>query len=136
MIRAFIDSNFFIALLKQNDECHQKAQRVLFAVKDNPIVFYTSYYIVDETATVLSMRISKGTANQFLQSLADTDFPILLEVNNELRLQSYKLFTTLDDKNISIIDCYSAVLMKMHDIKRCFTFDYHFKKLGFEILTR
>lgn len=130
----FIDTSFFIALIKQNDPHHQKARQFLDHVQNNSIVFYTSYYIIDEAATVLSMRVSKIRAVQFLKSLKDDDFPIILEVNEKIRKEAYQLFQRIKDKNISMIDCYSAELMKSKKIKQCLTFDQHFKKLGFDIL--
>ena len=134
-MRIFIDSNFFIALSKEDDSTHQKAQNALKnSQNERNIIFYTSYYVIDEVITVLSQHLSKKEAIEFLSSIDDAGFPIILEVDKDTRVKAYKFFKKTQDKNIGMIDCYSAILMKANKIKKCFTFDKHFKKLGFKIL--
>lgn len=133
-MKAFVDSNFFIALSKKDDSTHQKAQKVLNKSKNKSIALYTSYYVIDETVTVLSRRLSKKEAIEFLSSIKDKDFPIILTIDQVIREKTYKLFKKVKNKSISMIDCYSAILMKANKIKKCFTFDKHFRDLGFEIL--
>ncbi len=85
-------------------------------------------------ATVLSMRVSKLDAVAFLTTTEHEDFPILLAVDEAARHSAYRLFKKITDKDISMIDCYSAILMKQNNLQNCFTFDQQFIKLGFKIL--
>ena len=133
MIKVFIDANFFVSLLKEDDVNHQKANSILLAYEKKATVFFTSFYIVDETATVLSMRVSKKRASEFLQDAEGLHFPVILPVTETLREETYQFFQTVKDKDISMIDCYSAMLMKEHGISTCLTFDKQFKKKGFQI---
>ncbi len=97
-------------------------------------VFYTSYIVVDEALTVIAMRVSKPEAVKFLHAISSPMFPIILEYDDALRDQTYALFRSVADKNISGADCSSAVLMKRYGISMCYTFDKHFKKLGVNTL--
>lgn len=80
------------------------------------------------------MIVSKKVAVDFLESVESNTFPIILEINQKIRSKTYQFFKTIKSKNIGMTDCYSAILMKANKIKKCFTFDKHFKKLGFETL--
>ena len=133
-MKAFIDSNFFIALSNKIDSTHKKALKILKKIQNSNIDFYTSYHIIDEVLTVLSQRLSKKEAIIFLLAIKESNFPIILDVDEGVREKSYKLFKKIKIKDISMIDCYSAILMKQNRIKKCFTFDNHFQKLGFETL--
>ena len=133
-MKAFIDSNFFIALSNKTDSTHKKALKILKKIQNSNIDFYTSYHIIDEVLTVLSQRLSKKEAIIFLLAIKESNFPIILDVDEGVREKSYKLFKKIKIKDISMIDCYSAILMKQNRIKKCFTFDNHFQKLGFETL--
>tara|TARA_Y100000310_G_C20183584_1_gene579305 strand:+ start:22 stop:426 length:405 start_codon:yes stop_codon:yes gene_type:complete len=134
-MKCFVDSSFFVSLSKENDKNHYKALEIAIEAKDKKIVFYTSDRIIDETATVLSMKASKVIAVNFLDYIEkDEDSPMVLGEDNNTRGKARRLFRLRKEKDISIIDCHSAVLMKKQRIRKCFTFDKHFKKLGFEIL--
>lgn len=133
-MKIFIDSSFFVALFKRDDQHYAKALAIYNLMRDEIVSLYTSFYIIDETVTVLSRRVSRKTALKFLQAVKDEDFPVILESDQNVRLKTYKLFKKLKDKNISMIDCYSVILMKEHRIKKCLTFDKHFKKMGFGML--
>ncbi len=133
-MKAFIDSSFFISLVRTDDSTHEKALRILRDLKEIPLVFYTSDCVIDEVATVLSMRVSKRSAIDFLLSTSQDDFPIILPLDLDARDRGRTLFQNQKDKNISMIDCYSIVLMRAQKITKCFTFDKQFMKLGFEIL--
>lgn len=133
-MKAFIDSSFFISCIKHDDKNHKKAQRIADDLKSKSFALYTSYYIIDETASILSMIVSKQVAVDFLESVKSDVFPIILEINQKIRSKTYRFFKTIENKNIGMTDCYSALLMKENKIKKCFTFDKHFRDLGFEIL--
>lgn len=132
-MKVFVDANFFISLLKEDDINHQKAKTILKDYEKKSIIFHTSFYIIDETATILSMRLSKAAAVGFLHEIESSDFLVTLPVTEFLREKTYQFFQGVKDKDISMIDCYSAVLMKEHGISTCLTFDKQFKKMGFQI---
>ena len=44
-----------------------------------------------------------------------------------------EIFKKYGDKELSFTDCTSFVLMKNLKLRKAFTFDEHFKQIGFEI---
>mgnify|MGYP001606151358 CR=1 FL=1 len=133
-MKAFIDSSFYISLIRSDDQNHKRALQTIDTFKNEAVIFFTSQFVVDEVATVLSMRVSKTVSVQFLKETTQEDFPIILPLDFFLQEEGRKLFMKQKDKNISMIDCYSAIQMRHQGIRKCFTFDRQFKKMGFEIL--
>lgn len=134
-MKAFVDTSFYISLLRKDDSNHERAKKILLSFKDKPLILYTSHYIIDEVATVISMRVEKEVALRFLQSVQEDDFPLILCVDDFVRQEAYRIFSHARTKNISMVDCYSAALMRQEGIKTCFSFDKQFRVLGFEILS-
>ncbi len=135
MMKAFVDTSFYISLLKGNDSNHIKAKKILLSFEETSIILYTSYYIIDEVVTVISMRVGKDIALKFLRSIEQDDFPLILRIDDTVRENAYRIFSNAKSKNVSMVDCYSASLMRQEGIKKCFTFDKQFQTLGFEIVS-
>ncbi|EKD22819.1 MAG: hypothetical protein ACD_83C00257G0001 [uncultured bacterium] len=131
-MKIFVDASFFVALAKKDDSCHQKAKEIINSISG--VELYTAFYIIDEAATVLTIKTSKPEAVRFLNSIKQKDFPTILPFNKSDRLKAYDLFKESKINDISINDCISVIIMKKHGIKKCLSFDKHFKKLGFEII--
>ncbi|TSC55809.1 MAG: PilT domain-containing protein [Parcubacteria group bacterium Gr01-1014_18] len=132
-MRIFVDTSFYIALLRQDDTQHKKATAILDKLDHTDAILYTSHFVIDETVTVLSMRVSKKEANKFLDTVLQKDFPMILDMDSALRKTSHDFFRSLKNKNISMIDCHSVILMNHKNIEYCLTFDDHFKKMGFKV---
>ena len=55
-------------------------------------------------------------------------------IGHEIEQLAFELFRKYSDKKLSFTDCTSFALMKKLGIKRAFTFDDNFAKVGFEIV--
>ncbi|KKQ86756.1 MAG: hypothetical protein UT11_C0063G0006 [Berkelbacteria bacterium GW2011_GWA2_38_9] len=72
-MKIFVDASFFVALAKKDDSCHQKAKEIINSISG--VELYTAFYIIDEAATVLTIKTSKPEAVRFLNSIKQKDFP-------------------------------------------------------------
>jgi predicted nucleic acid-binding protein len=64
-MRLLIDTDFLIALIKEDDKNHSKAIRKLEGIKDAFISI--TPFTIPETATVLSYKVSQKSAKEFLK---------------------------------------------------------------------
>jgi len=64
-MRLLVDTDFLIALIKEDDKNHSEAIRKLEGIKD-AFIFITSF-IVPKTATVLSYKVSQKSAKEFFE---------------------------------------------------------------------
>ena len=126
--KVFIDTNVFVALKDDRDSTHQKAIILTNKFKNTYADFYTSSDVIGETLTVISQKLGKTQAIEFLKEIPFIAKEIFIDEN--IHKAARKLYRRVKSKNISFIDCSSAVAMKRNKIKVIFSFDEDFKSLG------
>ncbi len=132
-MKLFVDTSAWLALNDKNDQYHQQAVERSLDIKRQRIELITSEYIVDESITIIRYRISHQAAVMFGDSLFNSNIVRIYDVTQERRPAAWELFKKYGDKDLSFTDCTSFALMKGLAIKKAFTFDAHFKKMGFEM---
>jgi len=92
----------------------------------------TSDYVVDEVITTIFARTgSFELTKKYGQAIIESRAIERLPVDEETFRQSWEYFKRVGDIGISFTDSASATLMKKKEVNTVFTFDEHFKKLGF-----
>ncbi len=132
-MRVFVDTSAWLALNDRNDQYHHKAVATSLEVKRQRIEFITSEYIIDESITLLRYRVSHKAAVIFGDSLFSSRIIRIEDVTENIRSTAWEMFRRYGDKELSFTDCTSFVLMKNIRLQRAFTFDEHFRQMGFEI---
>jgi predicted nucleic acid-binding protein len=109
-----VDTGFWIALFDTRDINHFRAKNSLKPLLQN-YRLYLSDFIVFETVTYLNCSIKRhDLAVLFLE-----------------KVQALESFQKYSDKDLSITDCTSFVLMLQKDNKLFAGFDDHFQQMGF-----
>jgi predicted nucleic acid-binding protein len=131
MRRVFADAHYWVALLNDQDQSHSAAQATSLAMQGVPVM--TTEEVLTE---VLAFFCERG---QFLrQSAVAFVEGILSHPDIEVRPQSHHSFLTgfalykaRPDKEYSLIDCISMVVMRAEGITEILTHDGHFTQEGF-----
>lgn len=121
-----------MALRDEADNTHSKAVKFYDLIKKQKIKLYTSSDIVAETLTVMSMKVNKKSALEFLDWIDGRIEEIFIDEG--LHKETKRFFKSVKSKNISFIDCSSVVAMKRNKIKYIFSFDEDFRSLGVKLL--
>jgi len=129
--KVFIDTNVFVAIKDDKDSTHDRAIFLLKTLKSKKVRFFTSSDVIGEAATVISKKLGKSTAIEFLSNISDYAHEIFID--KFLHKEAKDFFMRVKSKNISFIDCSSVVAMKRNKIKSIFSFDRDFKKMGVEL---
>lgn len=125
----FVDSNFFVALFNPDDSQYTKAIKFSKYIDKENTSLVISNYIFLEIVTVLSQRRGKTVGNAVGDYLMVPP-NIIIQIDEELHQQTWDIFKTLKNKDISFVDCSTIAVMKAEGISRLLTFDQdHFKKL-------
>jgi hypothetical protein len=66
--------------------------------------------------------------------LKESDWVEIVHVTPELDAAAWQLFVSRSDKNWSLVDCSSFVLMQERGILSALTSDRHFMQAGFQVL--
>ncbi len=129
----FVDSSAWYALNDRSDHHRTAALEKMTRISAGQVALVTSDYVLDESLTLISTLANHQTAVAFGDMLIKSTSIQLLPVTEELRQSAFDIFKKYTDKNLSFTDCTSFALMKRMKLKTAFTFDDHFRQVGFEI---
>src|SRR5437867_3339942 len=128
MIDTFADSYYYLALLNPSDAGHGPAVEASKKLWGGVV---TTQYVLLEVADALAHPRHR---NKFLALLAELDADpdvTVVESSNALFQRGVDLYRRRADKDWSLTDCISFVVMAEHGITEPLTGDQHFKQAGF-----
>jgi len=129
----FADTAYFLALLNPADQFHRQA-RTLSLEPPNPML--TTEFILMEVGDGLSRQEYRGRFARLLGLLrAQADVEIV-PASSKLFHLGCEFHAKRLDKNWSLTDCTSFVVMNERGLKDALTCDHHFEQAGFRILMR
>jgi predicted nucleic acid-binding protein len=131
----FLDTSMFKALVDIDDDFHTKAEHEWVNIQKQSFVLSTSNFIVDESITLLRIRCGKPKAYAFRDLLSDNNYSIrIFRVTTDDEMNAWKWFVN-DWSKLSFTDCVTFAQMKRLGIRDVATFDKHFKKAGFHVMS-
>ncbi|MDQ3831913.1 MAG: type II toxin-antitoxin system VapC family toxin [Candidatus Tectomicrobia bacterium] len=127
----FVDTGYLLALEIANDQHHQAAvqhwQRIVTTLP--PLV--TTSYVFDEVVTFFNSRGHHAKAVQIGNDLLRSAYLQLIHVDERLFYEGWTYLQQHQDKDYSLTDCISFVVMQRLSISTAFAFDRHFAQAGF-----
>lgn len=129
----FADTFYFIALLNPNDEAHAAADQ--FA-GDKTLSLVTTAWVLTELADGLASTDGRGVFRQLLDDLeADARVELVLP-DEQLWRRAVELYDNRQDKEWSLTDCVSFLVMGDRKMTEALTGDHHFEQAGFIALLK
>jgi uncharacterized protein len=127
----FADAVCFLALLSPADQWHAKA-RSLSTESRSPLL--TTEFVLTEVGDGLSRPENRGQFARLLVSLQSQPDVEIVPATSELWRQGCELHARRPDKEWSLTDCTSFVVMEQRGIVEALTSDRHFEQAGFRLL--
>jgi predicted nucleic acid-binding protein len=136
MKKLFADANYLIALLNPKDELHAKAKSV--SAELGQVRLVTSEMILSE---VLAFYANKGpplreAAANIASRLGNDPNVTVVPQTSLLFQKALDYYRTRLDKEWSLVDCASILIMQSEGIAEALTHDRHFEQAGFKALLR
>ena len=136
MTAVFADTGYWFAIITPDDELHEQAMSVRTSLGNREIV--TTHLVLNE---VLNPR--SGTTRQQREAtirLVDRikhnpQITVVPQTPEQFEAALQRLHRRLD-KEWSITDCASFLVMEHHGIREALTNDHHFVQAGFAALLR
>ncbi|MBD3422066.1 MAG: PIN domain-containing protein [Chitinivibrionales bacterium] len=130
----FIDTAAYVALLNRKDQYHLQAVTKSEELLKNKTRFITSTHVFAETVTRILRRVSHSKATEAGDIIRNDAATGIVTPDNEIIDQAWHTFLKYDDQQLSFVDCISFAMMTQLKISRVFTFDKHFRIMGFDII--
>jgi predicted nucleic acid-binding protein len=132
MKTAFADSSFYVALLIARDSNHAKATSVAQSWKGSVV---TTEYVLTEVANHLSgSQRGRTKFGQFLVGLETDPKTLIVESSRDLWKRGVSFYLQRTDKEWSLTDCISFLIMKQYSLNEALAADHHFEQAGFVTL--
>ena len=134
MRQLFVDSFYYIALLNPRDTYHQPAERIAPTITGSH--FWTTDLVPIEIANTMSVPPLRDHAAAYLRTLQKSSDTTIVRLSSDLFERALSRYEQRPDKEWSLTDCLSFIVMEDHAITEALTGDHHFKQAGFRPLLR
>lgn len=130
----YVDTGGWMMLVDAADRRHEAAR----AFRDDWLVsggtLVTSDYVIDETLTLLRMRLGLDVARRWWMMVSGSPRLRAEAVDVERADRAREWFFGWADQSFSFTDCTSFVVMRSLGLRRVLTSDSHFVTAGFEVV--
>jgi len=134
LLKVFVDTAAWIALLDADDALHAAAERVWHQLLQQRSLLLTSDFVLLELADAFSTPGSRKQAIAFINDLWRSPAVKVVPVSRNLLDEGWALYSQRLDKGWGLTDCTSFVVMTQERITQVFTSDRHFEQAGFKKL--
>jgi len=132
----FLDTSYLIALINTNDRWHKLVDYWQEEVIKNNILLITTEYILVELADGLSVLKFRYKAAQMVSLLKNIKDVNIIPASTILFDAGLALFKNRLDKEWSLTDCISMIVIHDYSIKDILSTDRHFVQAGYQVLLK
>jgi hypothetical protein len=93
-------------------------------------------YVLVELGSVLARVEKRQVFVPFVERLLANPDVVFVPASTALFQRGLALFKSRPDKNWSLVDCISFIVMKQHRLTDALTADHHFQQAGFKVLLK
>lgn len=130
----FADTTYWIALLHSQEQLHARAIEVSQGLQ--PFCTVTSEMVLTEVLADFSKRgehLRSGACSLVKGVMSDSNVELIPQ-SSELFKRAIDAYCAYRDKQWSLTDCASFIIMRERDISQALTADHDFVQAGFEAL--
>lgn len=122
-----LDSNILVALYRLDDSTHQQAKEITRRLHEQGDTFVVLNLIVQESATVISMKVGQEEAKDFYQK-RDRVIDQEIVLDDVLEGQAWRIFLRQLKKGTSFIDCANLAFIEKYKMDGILSFDKFYPK--------
>ena len=132
----FVDTSGWVACADAADPAHAPAVKARDRWLEDNGLLVTTDYIVDETLTLLRLRISLKAAEAWWSQIEASSRLRWEFIDPERADIARGMFFRFRDKDFSFTDCTSFAVMRELKLREALTTDRHFRQMGFSVQPR
>lgn len=127
----FVDTGAWVALVDEDDSHHKEAVSIFPSLLKTCKGLITSNLVVTESYFLILKGLGHSAAMNFLEGTGSSPRIVRIYSTSDIEVEAEKILRKYQDQDFSYTDAVSFAIMKMHGIKTSFSFDKHFKTMGF-----
>ncbi len=132
MTDIFIDTSGWAELVDPKLPYHPLAAKIYYQTRQRKAKIVTTNYVIAEVVALLTspLRFPRPRIIQFVEGLKTSPLVKIVYIDATLDDQAWQLLTRRADKNWSLVDCASFVVMRHYNLTEALTTDHHFEQAG------
>jgi predicted nucleic acid-binding protein len=129
----FIDTSGWAYLVDRHNPLHDGVRAVYQHALNQQRLLVTTNYVIAELVPLLASRsrISRQQIFTFVDALKTAPHIQIIHIDATLDAGAWALLKARIDKEWSLVDASSFVIMTMHGMTEALTTDHHFTQAGF-----
>ena len=134
----FVDTSGWANLIDVSQLFHSLSVKIYQNARSQKHKIITTSYIITELIALLSkpLSIPRPKAIAFIQSLKTSPYIEVIHISKEIDTKAWELLMQRQDKEWSLVDCSSFIVMQESKITESLTSDHHFEQAGFICLLK
>lgn len=128
-----VDTSGWANLYIPTEDYHSQSVGYFQQVRKQRETLVTTNYVVAELVALLDspLRIFRPRLFEIVDSIKTASFVQIIHIDAETDIVAWQLCKARPDKNWSLVDCTSFVVMQQLGIQQAMTTDQHFEQAGF-----
>ncbi len=138
MNEIFADTAGWGHLIDHSQIFHFLAAEIYRKGRSDNCKFVTTNYIIAELVSLMTspLRISRSAIISFIESLKISPYIKIIHIDSDIHECAWQLLKKRQDKEWSLVDNTSFVIMQQRGIIEALTTDHHFEQAGFVYLLK
>lgn len=138
VVEIFVDTSGWASLFDAGQPYHENASDLYKSSRQQGTRFATTNYVISELVALMAspLRIPRSKIVFFIDGLKSSSLIDIVNIDAGLDDQAWELYRQRQDKNWSLVDCASCVVMRQRGIQSALTSDHHFEQAGFAQLLK
>ncbi len=129
----FADAFYFLAVLSPNDQYHTRTERL---TRELNARYVTTDWIITEVADALSKALTRQQVARLVEKLRVSPVWEVVPFSDSLFNNALAFYARHHDKEWTLTDCPSFLVMRERGISEALTGDRHFEQAGFIALLK
>jgi predicted nucleic acid-binding protein len=131
--KIFVDTSGWASLFVKTEWYHHQASQHFLQFRQDKQTIITSNYVIAELVALFNspLRLPRYQLFQYIDAIKTASYVELVYVNSEIDELAWALLKNRTDKNWSLVDATSFIIMQQLNIQIALTTDYHFEQAGF-----
>jgi predicted nucleic acid-binding protein len=133
MNAVFADTSFCIAICNPHDALHDRAKAIAAALIGKII---TTEFVLVEVGNFFCRGNGRAVFQTLIENLSTAEDIEIIPASSDCFRKGLGLFTSRPDKDWSLTDCTSFVVMQERAVTEALSADHHFEQAGFVALLK
>lgn len=131
--KIFVDTSGWASLFVSTELYHYQSSQYFAQFRQEKQTMITSNYVIAELVALFNspMKLPRDQLFQYVEAIKTASYVELIYVNPDIDELAWELLKNRTDKNWSLVDATSFIIMQQLNIQIALTTDHHFEQAGF-----